>query len=109
MKLTVEDGAWSKIQEMLEQEPAFESRPPLREVQTVEVAEADDDEWVEVRMEVNHNGQACEPFMMEWYPDGHDEAGDFNTRVIQPDVFDSHEQRQYELFGAIVGRLTLHE
>jgi len=86
-------------------------RPPLREVQRIDVAESDGDEWVEVFMEVNHCGDACEPFMVEWFPNGNIEhdLDAFNTRVINPDVFEEQEQLKYQLFASIAGRLTLHD
>lgn len=83
------------------------TRPPLEEVERVDVAEADGDEWVEVFMKVNQNGDMCEPFMVEWFPHGDKKAGYMNTRVINPDVFEENKQKEYQLFAAVVGSLVL--
>lgn len=62
--------------------------------------------WVEIFMSVKHNGDACEPLFIEWYPRGHPEASDLNTRVMQPDIMPEKKLRKYELFAAIIGGLT---
>jgi hypothetical protein len=88
--------------------------PQIEEVKRVDIAESDGREWVEVFMQVNQCGDMAEPFMVEWFPsenscmDRHS-LNKFNTRVINPDVFEEDKQKEYQLFAAIIGRLTLHE
>lgn len=91
-----------------------EWRPQIEEVKRVDIAESDGQEWVEVSMQVSQCGDMAEPFMVEWFPSGKPRVlkhslDKFNTRVINPTVFNDEKQRKYQLFAAIVGRLTLHK